>query len=227
MPRKLTKEWHADLGDNYIEVYETYLHTIGNLTLTGYNPELSNRSFQEKRDHKPGGFRDSPLWLNRTLVEVKKWNKTAIEKRANKLTEKALDIWRNHGLNSPLRKTKYLAIYDFPHLKDEKMRRLFIELEYFIKSLHPSVNSRENERYVSFSITKVFAAIEPQYGRLRLSLRIPHSELNDPANRSTDTSSRGSSGMLLGSQVLVNPGDDIYDIMTLVNQAFEKQIAEI
>ena len=82
-------------------------------------------------------------------------------------------------------------------------------------------------RYVSFSITRVFAAIEPQYGRLRLCLRIPHSELDDLLNRSTDTSSRGNSGMLLGSEVFVDPGDDIHDIMFLVNQAFNKQMAEI
>ena len=222
MPRKLTKEWITELGDNYLDVHETLLHTIGNLTLTGYNRRLSNRPFKEKQTIH-GGFRNSPLHLNRSLVEVEKWNKKAIENRAKKLMEKALDVWRNHGLGSPLTKPKY----DYPHLKNEEMKQLFMELEYLITSLHTSAYSRENQRYVSFSITKVFAAIEPQYGRLRLCLRIPHCELDDLLHQSTDTSSRGNSGMLLGSEVFVNPGDDIHYIMSLVNQAFNKQMAEI
>lgn len=137
--------------------------------------------------------------------------------------EKALDVWRNHGLGSPLTKPKY----DYPHLKNEEMKQLFMELEYLITSLHTSVYSRPNQRYVSFSITKVFATIEPQYGRLRLCLRIPHSELDDPLHWSTDTSSRGNSGTLLGSEVFVKPGDEIHYIMSLVSQAFNKQRAEI
>lgn len=222
MPRKLTKEWIAELGDNYLDVHETLLHTIGNLTLTGHNTRLGNRPFKEKQTIH-GGFRDSPLHLNRRLVEAEKWNKKAIEKRAKRLMEKALDVWRNHGLGSPLTRPKY----DYPHLKNEEMKQLFMELEYLITSLHTSVYSRPNQRYVSFSITKVFATIEPQYGRLRLCLRIPHSELDDPLHRSTDTSSRGNSGTLLGSEVFVKPGDEIHYIMSLVSQAFNKQRAEV
>ena len=222
MPRQLTEEWIAELGNDWSETHEKCLHTIGNLTLTGHNTRLGNRPFKDKQTIQ-GGFRDSPLHLNRSLVEEEKWNKKAIENRAKRLMEKALDVWRNHGLGSPLTKPKY----DYPHLKNEEMKQLFMELEYFITSLHPSVYSRENQRYVSFSITPVFATIEPQYGRLRLCLKIPHSELDDPLHRSTDTSSRGNSGMLFGSEVFVKPGDDIQYISCLVNQAFNKQRAEV
>lgn len=38
-----------ELGDDWKRIYETYLHTIGNITLTGYNSEYSDRSFQEKK----------------------------------------------------------------------------------------------------------------------------------------------------------------------------------
>ena len=44
MPQHLSKEWQKELGENYLEIHEMYLHTIGNLTLTGYNPEMSNKS---------------------------------------------------------------------------------------------------------------------------------------------------------------------------------------
>ena len=66
MPQTLSEEWKEELGANWSETHEKYLHTIGNLTLTGYNSELSNHSFKEKQDF-PGGFRDSPLYLNKSL----------------------------------------------------------------------------------------------------------------------------------------------------------------
>ena len=92
MPQTLTEEWQHELGANFQETHETYLHTLGNLTLTGYNPELSNRPFRQKQDME-GGFRDSPLRLNRSLAEAEVWNEDAIRERAEELAEKALQIW--------------------------------------------------------------------------------------------------------------------------------------
>lgn len=63
MPQTLNKECERDLGENFEAIHEKYLHTIGNLTLTGYNSEYSNKSFQEKQGME-GGFKDSPLRLN-------------------------------------------------------------------------------------------------------------------------------------------------------------------
>ena len=89
----LSDEWKKELGKNWQEVQEKYLHTIGNLTLTGYNPELSDHSFSEKKEHEPGGFRDSRLRLNDSLLQVQKWNEDAILERAKELAKKALKIW--------------------------------------------------------------------------------------------------------------------------------------
>ncbi len=69
MPKKLTEEWERDLGENFQEIHDKYLHTIGNLTLTGYNPEYSNKSFQEKQGMEKG-FKDSPLRLNQSLRDL-------------------------------------------------------------------------------------------------------------------------------------------------------------
>ena len=98
MPQELSREWRAELGDNYGEVYETYLHTIGNLTLTGHNAELSNRPFKEKQEIY-GDFHHRQLQLNASLREVERWNETAIENRAKMLLEKALKIWSDHGVD--------------------------------------------------------------------------------------------------------------------------------
>ncbi len=69
MPQELTEEWERDLGENFKEIHNKYLHTIGNLTKTGYNPEYRNKSFQEKRDMEKG-FKDSPLRLNQSLRDL-------------------------------------------------------------------------------------------------------------------------------------------------------------
>ncbi len=88
----LSESWQQELGENWQEVQEKYLHTIGNLTLTGYNSKLSDRPFKEKQCIC-GGFRDSPLRLNRSLAQTEQWNEHAILARAEELAEKALKIW--------------------------------------------------------------------------------------------------------------------------------------
>ena len=88
----LSQEWKKDLGERWMDIHEKYLHTVGNLTLTGYNPELSDRPFMEKRDME-GGFADSPLRLNSSLAKLEHWNEGEIVKRAQELAQKALDVW--------------------------------------------------------------------------------------------------------------------------------------
>ncbi len=89
---QLSAEWREELGPDWQEVHARYLHTIGNLTLTAYNSELSDRSFREKRDME-GGFAHSPVRLNRSLDGLEHWNKEEIEKRAQALAELAVKAW--------------------------------------------------------------------------------------------------------------------------------------
>ena len=88
----LSPEWQQELGPEWKAVQERWLHTIGNLTLTGYNPELSDRPFSEKLTIK-GGFRESPLRLNQYLAQLDHWNEEEIQKRAELLADLALKIW--------------------------------------------------------------------------------------------------------------------------------------
>ena len=91
--KNLSQDWKNELGENWIAVQDKYLHTVGNLTLTGYNPELSDKPFLEKRNME-GGFADSPIRLNSTLATLEHWNEEEIVKRANSLADKALEIWK-------------------------------------------------------------------------------------------------------------------------------------
>lgn len=93
----LSAEWRQMLGPDWKDVQSRYLHTLGNLTLTGYNPELSDKPFTEKRD-MPGGFRDSHLQLNKDLAEADVWNEAAIVQRAETLAAHAVSLWRRPAL---------------------------------------------------------------------------------------------------------------------------------
>lgn len=89
MPQKLTPSWRIDLGQKYEDIHSQYLHTIGNLTLTGYNSNLSNKSYLEKKEI----YKTSNICLNRTLDDFEVWNKESIVSRAEKLYEVAKEIW--------------------------------------------------------------------------------------------------------------------------------------
>lgn len=85
--------WQQMLGEDWQEVHSLYLHTLGNLTITGYNAEMSNKSFWEKVNGE-SGFKHSHLKLNESIVQCDVWNKKAIQRRTNILTDIILKIWK-------------------------------------------------------------------------------------------------------------------------------------
>lgn len=94
MPQTLTEHWQNHLGDEWEITYELLLHTIGNLTLTAYNPELSNDDFEKKKNR----LRNSHLEMNKYFDKDKTtWKREDIEKRSEYLAETALAIWPYFG----------------------------------------------------------------------------------------------------------------------------------
>ena len=85
--------WQQMLGEDWQEVHSLYLHTLGNLTITGYNAEMSNKSFGEKVNGE-SGFKHSHLKLNESIAQSDVWNKKAIQRRTNILTDIILKIWK-------------------------------------------------------------------------------------------------------------------------------------
>ena len=85
--------WQQMLGEDWQEVHSLYLHTLGNLTITGYNAEMSNKSFWEKVNGE-SGFKHSHLKLNESIAQCDVWNKKAIQRRTNILTDIILKIWK-------------------------------------------------------------------------------------------------------------------------------------
>ena len=85
--------WQQMLGEDWQEVHSLYLHSLGNLTITGYNAEMSNKSFGEKVNGE-SGFKHSHLKLNESIAQSDVWNKKAIQRRTNILTDIILKIWK-------------------------------------------------------------------------------------------------------------------------------------
>ena len=90
MPQTLSPEWEEYLGKNASDIHTEWLHTIGNLTLTGYNPELSNNPFKKKKPL----LAESNFALSKSILKVDEWNATAIENRGDELAKRALCIWK-------------------------------------------------------------------------------------------------------------------------------------
>ncbi|MCH5185690.1 MAG: DUF4268 domain-containing protein [Oscillospiraceae bacterium] len=92
MPQHLTPAWINELGTDYEQIHELWLHRIANLTLTAYNSKYSNSSFEEKKTMK-NGFDASGIRMNTYIAKKDKWTLSELEERSGYLTERALEIW--------------------------------------------------------------------------------------------------------------------------------------
>ena len=93
MPQHLTPAWTESLGKDASEIHETWLHRLANLTLTGYNPNLSNKTFVEKRDAEEGGYKASGLKMNQKIANKTSWGLAELEERNNEMLALAKKIW--------------------------------------------------------------------------------------------------------------------------------------
>ncbi|GAA8287211.1 DUF262 and DUF1524 domain-containing protein [Helicobacter pylori] len=152
MPQKLTEEWERDLGENFQAIHDKYLHTIGNLTLTGYNENYSNNSFQEKRDRE-NGFKQSSLKLNQSLKDLESFGEKEIEKRASDLADWALKIWTYPKLDAETlekyKPKKEKKVYDLSSYKfGSHSRELFDILRKEIKALDERIAEKFMKPYI-------------------------------------------------------------------------------
>lgn len=92
MPQKLTPEWSEMLGDGAEEIHATWVHRIGNLTVTGYNSSYSNSSFTNKKAME-NGLESSPYRINEYVKSENTWGLHQLETRTNELAKLALTCW--------------------------------------------------------------------------------------------------------------------------------------
>ncbi len=226
MPQTLTEEWKRDLGENFQEIHNKYLHTIGNLTLTGYNPEYSNKSFQEKRGMEKG-FKNSPLRLNQSLKDLESFGEEEIKKRANDLADLALKIWTYPKLDAETleryKPKKEKKVYDLSSYNfGSHSRELFDILSKEIKALD-EITEKFNQEYISYVFDKNFVDIVVQTKNLKLYLNMPFNELQDEKNLARDMTNKGHLGN--GNiEVKLETKENIPYCLGLIKQALEKQM---
>ena len=124
MPQTLNDEWKKHLGDDWESTHQLLLHSLGNLTLTGYNAELSNKSFEIKKT----SLQESHFELNKYFLEQTSWKKEDIEKRTEILADRCLQIWSYFGDRS-------IKTSQSNKLKGTKPKKLrFLGEEYSVKT---------------------------------------------------------------------------------------------
>ncbi|WRG25927.1 DUF262 domain-containing protein [Helicobacter pylori] len=228
MPQTLNLEWERDLGENFQAIHDKYLHTIGNLTLTGYNEKYSNNSFQEKRDMEKG-FKQSPLRLNQSLRDLEVFGEEQIKKRANVLADWALKIWTYPKLDAEKTLEKYKPkkekkAYDLSSYKfGSHSRELFDILSKEIKALDERITEKFNQKYISYMFDKNFVDIVVQNKDLKLYLNMPFNELQDEKNLARDMTNKGHWGN--GDiEIKLETKENIPYCLGLIKQALEKQM---
>ncbi len=230
----LSLEWREALGSDWQRVHETWLHTLGNLTLTAYNADYSDRSFIEKRDMPDApekGLKQSPLKLNQGLGALEAWDEAAIQARADKLADFAVTVW-----SAPVLPRDILDAYrptgdavaeytinDHPHLLTPNMQPVFEGFRKAVLALDPCVTEEFLKYYVAYKAETNFVDAVPQAKRLRLSLNMPFADLNDPKGLCKDVSGIGRWGngdVEIGLSSL----DDLPYVIGLVRQSLEPQL---
>jgi uncharacterized protein with ParB-like and HNH nuclease domain/predicted transport protein len=229
----LPAAWKQALGPDWQRVQLQCLHTLGNLTLTGYNAEYSDRPFAVKRD-MAGGFKESPLKLNAGLGQLDAWNEAAIQNRAGRLAAQALGVWAAPQLDDATlaayrpdqqSSTGSYTIEDHPHLLALGLREVFEAFRKEVLALDPCVTEEFMKLYVAYKAETNFVDVVPQAKRLRLSLNMPFTELNDPRGLCKDVTNLGGWGngdVKVGLKSL----EELPYVMSLVRQSLGRQMGD-
>ncbi len=229
---KLSEQWKNELGPEWERIQQAWLHTLGNLTLTGYNPELSDHPFLKKRDMK-GGFAESPLRMNDGLRELDHWNEGTIQDRARTLAAHAVVVWSAPTLRAEVldayrpapKATGGYTISDHPYLASGALRSVFDAFRRQVLALDPCVTEEFFKLYVAYKAETNFVDVVPQAKRLRLSLNMEFPEITDPKGICKDVTNLGRWGN--GDvEVSLSSLDELPYVMGLVRQSFEKQMGD-
>lgn len=228
----LSVEWRHSLGTDWERIHIEYLHKLGNLTLTGYNSEYSDKPFSEKRD-MDGGFASSPLSLNRDVGNADDWNEATIKNRAENLAKIALDVWSyppipaervvSYHTRKSTKSTEY-SLSDHP-LIDEggDWHDLYTAIRREIMNLDPCVSEKFRKFYAVYAAEQIFVLLQPDTSGLITALYMPCAEIQDPEEITWQIPRSANRGRREAGLLLSEP-DEIPYVMSLVRQAFRHQM---
>ena len=191
----LSLYWREMLGSDWKSIQEAWLHRLGNLTLTGYNSEYSDRSFGEKKT-MPKGFNESPLRLNRPIREQDRWTAAEIDLRGKLLAKQAVSVWPSLTVDMvAVRQTEMeerrtaAAQYTVDTIGfDSESRALFDTIRPHILALGEDVVELCGARSVVYRVYDYFLEILPRTKYIQLMVNIDFDETDDPSGVARDAS---------------------------------------
>lgn len=227
--KNLLQAWKEELGDNWLEIQKTYLNTTGNLTLTAYNSEMSDKPFKEKLQ-MPGGFKESALRINSYVVKQAIWNENTIKERANELCDIAMKIWKYPELtkdeldefSSEDKAVSEYKLEDYTYLEGDVLE-LFNVINKRILNISSNVKRELKKLYIAYKADTNFVDIVPQKSRLRLSINMKYNEISDPKGLCKDVTEKGRWGNGDIEVGLENIGQ-LEDVMDIIIQSYNKQV---
>ncbi len=197
MPQKIDENpgWISMLGEGWEDTHRTWLHRLGNLTLTAYNSTYSNRPFEEKVKIE-GGFKESAVRLNTDVRSQSIWTEKEMRARGKRLAKRALAIWPNHGADEKsIAEDKYRELRELANrvaFSDEGMRP---EVQKLIKGLRKELLSigecvavveKKSLCYYDRN-ANFYAEILPMSRYVRLLIPLEFHEVDDPSGIASDT----------------------------------------
>jgi uncharacterized protein with ParB-like and HNH nuclease domain/predicted transport protein len=227
---QLSAAWQSALGPDWLRIQTTWLHRLGNLTLTGYNANMGDSSFIDKRDMAKG-FKNSPLKLNEGLGQIEQWTEEEVQRRGGQLARLALQVWAAPHLDAAVLNSYQsqemaqdgYSIVDHPNLLTPHIQPLFEAVRAAVLALDPCVSEEFLKTIVAYKAETNFVDVVPQAKRLRLVLNMRFADVNDPKDLCRDVSTVGHLGsgeVEIGMTTLA----ELPYVIGLVRQSLEQQL---
>lgn len=193
----LVAAWREMLGPDWRQSQSTWLHRLGNLTLTGYNPTYSDRPFDEKKTIK-GGFQQSSVRLNQDIRDEPNWTPKEMEARGKRLADRALKIWPSLDADEAV-----IRAMELEELKAKAQRRsvsqvqmskaaktLFDALRAQLHAAFPDLIEAAEHKSVSYHDPEFFLEVIPRKHGLVLVVDLDFNEVDADDGLAEDASDR-------------------------------------
>ena len=236
MPQTLTNEWNNMLGNGAKQIHEEWLHRLGNLTLTAYNPQISNSPFSVKKTTS-GGFNDSSVRLNKYVREQTEWTLCQMEKRGSLLANQALEIWQYPNPDKEFAK-KY-KIWQLRGQESQKnvedlvlnaeLKKMLVTLDQVVRRIDEGIIGPIEGNSVCYYNPGFFMEVLPAADRLRLLLNIGIENLDDLNGIARDVTSwnyirNATNSHPYYTEVELYKNDDLELVVPLIHQAYVKAV---
>lgn len=228
----LHSDWKSMLGSNWKEIQKNFLHTIGNLTLTGYNSEMSDKPFNIKQTIE-GGFKSSHLRLNDSLGCLNKWDEGEIVKRAEILSEQAVKKWAYPTVTqadiiiytkSDKKEQMYTSIDHYTSMS-VPIKAVYEELDRKLLNIDVDIFREFKKYYIAYKSETNFVNIKPSKNELTVSFNMHFDKMVDEKGLCMDYTGIGnfaSNNALLK----VDKTSDLNYVINLAMQALNYQFSD-